>query len=331
VEEIRVYSDQGAYQLSDNPELGYEYRANYRATSENWDYQDSFPYINAHGFRDIERSVDKPEGVFRVALIGDSVIAGNHSGPKETLVGLRLDQAGGEHIEVMSFGVGGYNFHEYAALLASKVQAFSPDLVVLLVLNDDAFRGDKSNNLVELYKLSPLVARCIGPSHLFRLVSQNSTVRRAIVQPLLKRKLSLDPDVTSVGFAGNRTIEDSIQRVAMVSKQLQAQPVVILWPEFFDHQLTGPAEAGFPFEMFHDQQIPVLSIAPLFRTHYSVNFSSSPNPLGPRLAYAPDTCHPHVYGHALTAKLIWQLLQGAGYLPAPNQPIELPEFHSDYP
>ena len=50
---IRAGAEQSAYQLSNNPLLVYELKANYR--DENPDYFDRLPSTNSHGQRDRER------------------------------------------------------------------------------------------------------------------------------------------------------------------------------------------------------------------------------------------------------------------------------------
>jgi len=89
--------------------------------------------INAEGFRDREFSPEKPPGTRRIVVIGDSVTFGNllpvrDTYPKQLEALLR---ARGEPVEVLNFGVGGYDTLQEVALLEYKALRFDPDLVVV--------------------------------------------------------------------------------------------------------------------------------------------------------------------------------------------------------
>ncbi|MCH2169557.1 SGNH/GDSL hydrolase family protein [Myxococcota bacterium] len=88
--------------------------------------------IAEHGFRDRPRTLAKTDGVSRIAVLGDSIAFG---------YGVQLDQAFpaqlearlGDRlpVEVLNFGVGGYNSYNEAALLAGRVVDYQPDLVLI--------------------------------------------------------------------------------------------------------------------------------------------------------------------------------------------------------
>jgi hypothetical protein len=66
---------------------------------------------NSHGWRDVEHVRPKPEGVFRILVLGDSFMEGYAVSDEDTFArqfeGVAR-QAGLENIEVMNMGVGGY-------------------------------------------------------------------------------------------------------------------------------------------------------------------------------------------------------------------------------
>ena len=72
--EIRVGDTGSAYRRSENPVLGFELRPNHRDPDA--DCRNAYASTNAHGQRDVERSLAKPAGVERVLLVGDSVVEG---------------------------------------------------------------------------------------------------------------------------------------------------------------------------------------------------------------------------------------------------------------
>ena len=79
----------------------------------------------------------------RVAVLGDSIAFGywvsdeqGFARQLETLLERRAGPAGGR-VEVLNFGVPGYNLEQEIEALRAKALAFSPDLVVVLFcLND---------------------------------------------------------------------------------------------------------------------------------------------------------------------------------------------------
>lgn len=95
--------------------------------------------INALGLRGPETTVEKPPGVERVAVLGDSIafgywVAEEDAFPRQLEA---LVSSSGRRVEVLDFGVPGYNLDQQIAALRTKALAFSPDLVVVaFCLND---------------------------------------------------------------------------------------------------------------------------------------------------------------------------------------------------
>jgi lysophospholipase L1-like esterase len=97
--------------------------------------------INSFGMRDREVTLEKPSGVFRIALLGDSVVYGMGLEAEEMLSRQLEHALAGSQVgrfEVLNFAVPGYSTQQEIELYRSKVRAFEPDLVVLVYcLNDD--------------------------------------------------------------------------------------------------------------------------------------------------------------------------------------------------
>ena len=88
---------------------------------------------NSEGWRDIEHSISKPNGVFRILLLGDSFIEAKTVNSKQTLARKLEDltQSKGYNVEVISMGIGGYNtLQEYLAFELFG-RRYAPDLVLL--------------------------------------------------------------------------------------------------------------------------------------------------------------------------------------------------------
>jgi len=97
--------------------------------------------INSLGFRGPEIAWAKPEGTFRVLVLGDSIIMGSGLSEQDTLPALLqkelADRFPGRRFEVMNAGVSGYGLPEEYTVLKEDGLRLDPDLVVIgFCLND---------------------------------------------------------------------------------------------------------------------------------------------------------------------------------------------------
>jgi hypothetical protein len=122
--------------------------------AEGWDRSENPTYvrINSLGMRDREHSVEKPPGVFRIAVLGDSYAEAKQV-PLEAAFWSVAARAladcparGGRTIEVLNFGVAGYGTTQELLMLEHRALRFRPDLVLLAFLTGN----DVRNNSIEL-------------------------------------------------------------------------------------------------------------------------------------------------------------------------------------
>ena len=98
---------------------------------------------NSIGQKDTEHAKEKPDSIFRIAVIGDSVTEGvgvdsENSYPKKLETILNSDSALDQTYEIMKFAVRGYGIGQEVELL-KQAMGFNPDLVVWgYVFNDPA-------------------------------------------------------------------------------------------------------------------------------------------------------------------------------------------------
>ena len=99
--------------------------------------------VNSKGLRDYEYFMEKPEGVFRIAVMGDSVTWGytemENTYPKILEKELKRIYRN-RKFEILNFGIQGIDLQHHLGLLREKVVQYKPDLVVLgYCLNDIRF------------------------------------------------------------------------------------------------------------------------------------------------------------------------------------------------
>jgi lysophospholipase L1-like esterase len=131
-----VQINRATVRRSANPRLRFELRPGGVARAE-VEYR-----VNAEGMRGPEVAREKEEGVRRVAVLGDSIAFGYWVAEEDAFarqLELLLNESRGEGppVEVLNFGVPGYNLGQEIETLRSRVLAFEPDVVVLaFCLND---------------------------------------------------------------------------------------------------------------------------------------------------------------------------------------------------
>ncbi|MCU7922206.1 MAG: SGNH/GDSL hydrolase family protein [Candidatus Thiodiazotropha sp. (ex Dulcina madagascariensis)] len=94
--------------------------------------------INAEGFRDKERELDKPHNTIRIAVVGDSYtdafsvpIETRYTEILESELNNHCNALAGRKVEVLNFGMSGYGTVQELQTLRHKVWKYSPDWVVL--------------------------------------------------------------------------------------------------------------------------------------------------------------------------------------------------------
>jgi len=124
-------------------QIGFMHFPNKRVTWRSEGYSQS--YFNADGIRDEpDLTVAKPAGVYRIALLGDSMVEGLQVPSNQTfgkLLEKRLRGEGAKNVQVINFGNSGYSTAQEYMLLKIKVLKYKPDLVVVGYTNRDMFEN----------------------------------------------------------------------------------------------------------------------------------------------------------------------------------------------
>jgi len=140
--DTRVYLQRAKpslHRISETPGLGYELIP--KASLD-----EGFYSINSKGLRDREFKIPKPENVFRIIVLGDSVTFGTEypvekTYPKILETFLNLKAQAPLKYEVLNAGVCAYNATQKYLFLKTKLLDYVPDMVIYQFINDDYYRN----------------------------------------------------------------------------------------------------------------------------------------------------------------------------------------------
>jgi hypothetical protein len=170
--------------------------------------------VNSFGWRDIERTLAKPEGTYRVAVLGDSFVEGLEVEFDSTFLVIaekRLNAASARPIELMNFGRIGMTQSEELILLKEEVVRFSPDMVAMLFWpeNDirDIDRRTAINQVRPFYILSDSGELILDTSF---TQSRQYKLKR-ILAPFKKRSVLLSFLLERYGFLRWRMREKQVE------------------------------------------------------------------------------------------------------------------------
>ena len=92
--------------------------------------------INSDGFRDRERSFDKPPSISRIVVIGDSFVFGSGGVEQQDRFTDLLEKSSA-NLEVLNLGVPGYSTDQEYLVLKTKGLRYKPDLVLFCLFEND--------------------------------------------------------------------------------------------------------------------------------------------------------------------------------------------------
>jgi hypothetical protein len=142
-----------------------DYELNKRINARN----EAYATGNSMGFTDKERSVKKPKGIYRIAVLGDSFIWGDGM-PYEKIWSHKLEKRLLEKydsIEVISWGHNGWSTLDEFTFYKERGKDFDVDLLIIGWVDNDPDVGkikqgspkNPKNEYPFLYRLSPSLAQ----------------------------------------------------------------------------------------------------------------------------------------------------------------------------
>ncbi|MCO6452344.1 MAG: hypothetical protein J5I90_16315 [Caldilineales bacterium] len=153
-------------------------------------FQHNIPaQVNENGHRDDPATIAKPEGVYRILLLGDSFTVGANVRQEEAygqVLEKLLNEESIQPVEVINAGVGGWEPLQYAQYYEHYGRAFHPDLVLIgFFVGNDAF-----NQLTAVEQLpTAVMGRRVSPgaagsfrTALLVFLTEHSNLARMLVQ-----------------------------------------------------------------------------------------------------------------------------------------------------
>jgi tetratricopeptide (TPR) repeat protein len=285
-----------------NPILGFELKANCR--SDNPDFIQTYERTNSHGQRDKERTLQKPEGIKRILLLGDSVVEGYRLRESETISRQLENLYNDGSTEVLNFGVSAYCTRAEVELLEVKGLLFDPDVVILVFVENDFDNFNREAFPLEgtIDRLA-VVKALFHRSHFFRLAS--------IRLNLFHFGAEADPVRWNQDAIGDNNVAEGLRRYRELADRHGFQPLVTIWPRFLDDRIVDVcfmpqgSEQLVVEHLAAMHNIPSVRLSEFFQRHRAASVGK----VNPRLRYSlGDELHPSPEGCRVTAEALKQIL-----------------------
>lgn len=271
--------------------------------------------VNTAGYRDEEHTREKPAGVRRVVFVGDSFTYGagvllDDTYAKRT--GRGLSSARRETWESIVLAVPGYDTEQEEALVEKEAFTYSPDLLVLgYVLNDAEARGAAEHRRAQEW--AEAEALRTTPPWWRRSALLNLVAERLRAERENRRRIENHLNLYRDGAAGFRAAKRSLGNIAATCRERGVPFVVLLFPLF-----ANPLDERYPFESIHrkveaaarDAQALFVDTLPYYRDmdwHLLT------------VEGARDE-HPNELAHRIAAQALLAALEGVPIPPQPRPP-----------
>jgi Flp pilus assembly protein TadD len=309
---IQLSSYDCIYKRSTNPILGFELKANCR--SDNPDFIQTYERTNSHGQRDRERTLQKPDDVRRVLLLGDSVVEGYGLRESETISRQLEDLYPDGSTEVLNFGVSAYCTRAEVELLEVKGLRFNPDVVILLFVENDFDNFNREAfPLGQTIDRPAVVKALFQKSHLFRLAS--------VRMNLFHFGAEADPVRWNQDAIGDNNVAEGLRRFRELADSHGFQPLLAIWPRFLDDRIANVCFMPQDKEQLVVEHlaamhgIPSVRLSGFFKRHKTESTGS----VNPRLHYSSgDNLHPSPEGCRVAAEALKRILADLNVGRAPS-------------
>src|SRR5271166_6232364 len=273
--------------------------------------QPYFIVTNSKGLRDVEHAYDKPPGIFRIVVIGDSFVFGA-GGVEPSKRFTDILQASTRNTEVINMGVPAYGTDQEYLFLADEGLKYHPDLVLVCAFYNDFSESFSTINpsngrpkgyfsldgdqLVFHPPSFSIFYRLSQHSYLLGLASlQLSKIWNAYDNAMRRRHEVLDPK------ARVATFKQLYASTADLCREHGAAFVLVYFP--FKGQGSESIIQQVMDDLVTTKGIKTLDLTDTMR-HASAG----------GVAYFPHDIHFNEYGHQVVAKALREYLMSNGLL-----------------
>lgn len=175
---------------------------------------------NSFGMRDKNYSVSKPVGVTRISLMGGSYEMGSGVGDDytfESLVEASLNNKG-KNVEILNFGVGGYDLPQVLKTVETRGLKFNPDYVMIFAHTNESKR------------VSDAVARLIVHGRDLEYTEYESVKKMSGAKQFMS-----DHEIRKrLRKYGTRMVRWSYKEIAEICKKKNVKPIWVYLPTTLD-------------------------------------------------------------------------------------------------
>lgn len=285
--------------------------------------------INGLGWRDRERTLEKPPGTFRILTLGDSFTWGH--GVEDGEIFTLLAEGLLPGVEVVNLGLSASSTDQQWIILRRFGLAYHPDLVLVMLSRND-FMGNTEDRAglyhKPRYTLGPdgrLLLENVPVPRYSSLERLNDRLRRRsallnLVESVFEGSTEVDREALRSQRAESYRITEALLlavrdeargagarfAVGLVPSTSHTYPdeIPVLEAKRFDEARALGEEAGFP----------VLDLVPAFREG-----ARDPVTGGRVMLHYRRDRHWNAAGHALAARELARLLRDAGLVPFENE------------
>ncbi len=295
------------FQLSENPVIRYEYIPNLEPTRYAFDSGHECFVTNDDGFRDYSYDEEKPSGVYRIIVLGDSTTAGNDICDMDDVYVKRLERMlnkeseEGLKYEALNMGVGGYFPLQEAETLRVKGLSYDPDFVIMTLCCNDFDLVNADGGIYDLLceKNPRSVQR--PESRLY-----NFLLRRSRLVFVLHHRTGSSPAEHDRWYQehvlkGKNTVEAGLALLSRLKRSHGFELLVVLLP-FFKDPFDEYKFFGIHKDFFRAAEgLDEIQIYDLTEKFAWIDNDAS--------KFSFDGCHMNEYGHKTMAEILMMLIK----------------------
>jgi lipoprotein signal peptidase len=273
---------------------------NFTLASKSW-FERYWRPINSMGFRDYEWTPEKLGNRVRVAVVGDSFVAGGGVANIEDRFSNQLGKRLGDDYAVMTVAQNGWNTQ--SEIDGLQAYPYRPDVVIFSYyindIEDDGVRNGYSKPADLLIYPPDWLRPLVDHSYAFNFAYWRLFRWRAFADPIQRKEIQTYHNYLRAMYQDSKVWEAHQKKLRQVYDLAQANHfrlIVVAFPDMLRINQTRDL-SGKAVSFFRELQVPVVDVAVLIDTQH------------PRstIANSVDT-HPSVEVHTLVANALYPLV-----------------------